>query len=140
MDRNSARARLPAHRSPPDELSMKSSYSLRRRLIATVLLLEVALALSISGAALIYTHHEQRRAFDLMLRGRADSLLGAVQDAENAADTVTVDLHALDLRRGDLWQVIDQSGHVLAQSARWTPVCQSAFRRTSDPDFVIGHQ
>ncbi|ACO34674.1 MULTISPECIES: HAMP domain-containing sensor histidine kinase [Acidobacterium] len=105
---------------------MRKSYSLRRRLIVTVLLLEVALALGISGATLIYTRHDQFRAFDLMLRGRADSLLGAVQDAEDASDTVKVDLHALDLRRGDLWQVVEQNGRVLAQSARWTPDCREA--------------
>ncbi len=120
---------------------MRNRYSLRRRLIATVLLLEVALALGISGATLIYTRHDQLRAFDLMLRGRADSLLGAVQDAENAADTVKVDLHALDLRRGDLWQVTDQNGRVLAQSAKWTPACRDAILHASHQNFRVeeGH-
>src|SRR5579875_3235319 len=120
---------------------MRTSYSLRRRLIITVLLIQVALALGISGATLIYTRHDQFRAFDLMLRGRADSLLGAVQDAEDASDTVKVDLHALDLRRGDLWQVVGQNGHVLAQSARWTPACQQAILHSQYRNFRLddGH-
>ena len=67
------------------------SYSITRRLIITVLLVELLAALSISTAAMLYERHQRFRAFDIMLRGRADSLLGAVQDAEDKQDNVMLD-------------------------------------------------
>ena len=60
-------------------------YSLRRRLIAAVLGLECALVAGLSGATLLYIWREQMHGFDLMVRGRTDSLLGQVHDAEDAA-------------------------------------------------------
>ena len=98
-------------------------YSLRWRLVGMVLLIECALAAGITGATLIFTWKEQIHAFDLMLRGRADSLLGAVQDAEDPADNVRIDPRAIDLPHGDVWQVKDDpTGRVLGQSPNWSPV------------------
>jgi signal transduction histidine kinase len=96
-------------------------YSLRRRLIATVLLLECALVAGLCAATLVFTWREQVHAFDLMIRGRADSLLGAVRDAEDPGDNVTVSPDALDLHAGDLWMVQDAGGRVLAHSQPWLP-------------------
>jgi len=95
--------------------------SLRRRLIAAVLLLECLLVLGLTGATLLYIWHDQIRAFDRMVRGRADSLLGAVHDAEDVADNVTITPGALDLPSGDLWMARDTRGRILAQSAAWKP-------------------
>lgn len=95
------------------------SYSLTRRLIVTVLLLELALALCTAGAALLYERHQLLRNLDIMLRGRADSLLGAVKDAEDEADNVVLDPKELDLGPQDLWEVRERSGRVLARSASW---------------------
>lgn len=97
-----------------------SRYSLRRRLLTVVLALEFALALGISFATLFFTMHEQVRAFDLRLQGRADSLLGAVQDSEDAADNLKLDPRALDLGHRDLWMVRGAGGRVIAKSANWT--------------------
>ena len=44
-----------------------------------------------------YERHTHFHAFDVMLHGRADSVLGAVQDAEDAADNVMLD-HARPAR------------------------------------------
>jgi signal transduction histidine kinase len=102
-------------------------YSLTRRLILTVLLLEVVLALCTTGATLFYERRQQLRAFDIRLHGRADSLLGAVQDAEDEADNVTVDPKQLDLGQSDLWEVRTPSGRVLGQSQLWKPGLESGF-------------
>ena len=48
--------------------------------------------------------HGRRRAFDVMLRGRADSLLGAVQDAEDPEDNVAVDPTELVLPKQDVYR------------------------------------
>jgi signal transduction histidine kinase len=102
-------------------------YSLRRRLIAAVLLLECALVAGLSGASLLYLWREHMRSFDVMVRGRADSLLGQVHDAEDAGDNVAIDAEALDLRGRDLWMARDEGGRVLAQSAGWSSDVLSNF-------------
>lgn len=103
-------------------------YSLRRRLFVVVLALEFALLLCTSFATLFFTWHEQIRSFDLRLQGRADSLLGAVQDSEDAADNLKLDPRALDLGHQDLWIVQGEHGRVIAESKNWTLAAGAAIR------------
>ena len=92
--------------------------SLTRQLTMTVLLFELLSFGALVGAAILYERHTHFRAFDVMLRGRADSLLGAVQDADDASDNVMLDTTGLELRGGDLYQVKDDKGRVLGESAK----------------------
>ena len=94
-------------------------YSLTHRLITTVLLVELLAALSISTAAMLYERHQRFRSFDIMLRGRADSLLGAVQDAEDTQDNVMLDGTQVNFPAEDIYQVQDASGRVLGHSPNW---------------------
>jgi signal transduction histidine kinase len=96
------------------------SYSITHRLIVTILLVELLAALCISGAALVYERHVRFHSFDVMLRGRADSLLGAVQDAEDAQDNVMLDGTEVSLPREDVYQVQDSGGRILGHSPNWT--------------------
>ena len=95
------------------------SYSITHRLITTVLLLELLSALAISGAAMLYERHVRFHSFDIMLRGRADSLLGAVQDAEDAQDNVMLDGTEVNFPEEDIYQVQDAKGRVLGHSPNW---------------------
>ena len=95
------------------------AYSITRRLIVTVLLVELFAALSISGAAMLYERHVRFRSFDVMLRGRADSLLGAVQDAEDAQDNVMLDGTEVSLPTEDIYQVKTRRPHP-GTFAKWT--------------------
>lgn len=110
------------------------TYSLSRRLIVTVLLVETLLALCTTSVALLYMWRQQIQTFDAMLRGRADSLLGAVQDAEDAADSVMLSPESIDLKRGDLYQVREPSGRIVGQSPQWNRQMEDNFR-----DGVQGH-
>ncbi len=92
--------------------------SLTRRLTITVLLLELLSFAALVSAALLYERHTHFAAFDVMLRGRADSLLGAVQDADDADDNVLLDTKGLALRGADLYRVEDEKGRVLGESDR----------------------
>ncbi len=96
------------------------SYSITHRLISTVLLVELLAALSISTAAMLYERHQRFRSFDIMLRGRADSLLGAVQDAEDTQDNVMLDGTEVNFPAEDIYQVQDASGRVLGHSPNWS--------------------
>ena len=73
--------------------------SIAVRLIAAVLLVEVAAAVLVILVAWGYERHTHFRSFDVMLRGRADSVLGAVQDAEDVGDNVMLDLADLHVPR-----------------------------------------
>jgi signal transduction histidine kinase len=95
-------------------------YSITRRLITLVLLVEMLAALAISGAALVYERHVRFRSFDIMLRGRADSLLGAVQDAGDKDDNVMLDETQINVPPADIYQVQDAQGRWLGHSPGWT--------------------
>ena len=104
------------------------TYSLSRQILVTVLVLEALLAICTTGVELLYERRQQFRTFDVMLRGRADSLLGAVQDAEDEADNVMLSPKAIDLQRDDLYQVREPSGRVLGQSPQWSDAAGAQFR------------
>lgn len=94
-------------------------YSLTRRLITAVLLVELLSALAITGIAMIYERHTEFRALDARLQGGADSILGAVQDAEDTQDNVVLDMASLKLRRQSIYDVRDADGRMLGRSGNW---------------------
>ena len=94
-------------------------HSIKARLIASVLLVELASALCGTALALIYERHARFHAFDIMLRGRADSLLGAVQDAEDIQDNVMLDGTEASLPHRDLYEVWDENLRILGHSPGW---------------------
>lgn len=93
--------------------------SIAFRLIAAVLLVELASAALVILLAWGYERHSHFRSFDVMLRGRADSVLGAVQDAEDTGDNVMLDLADLHVPPDDVYEVWDGRGHLLGRSANW---------------------
>jgi signal transduction histidine kinase len=108
-------------------------YSLRRRLIVAALLLECALTAGTTAVTLCYVWMDQTHALDASIRGRADSLLGQVHDAEDPGDNVTIDPAAIDLPRGDLWMAQDVRGPVLAHSSAWTAGEEASFTMRARP-------
>jgi signal transduction histidine kinase len=93
--------------------------SIAFRLISAVLLIELLSALLVVFLSLGYERHIHFRAFDVMLHGRADSVLGAVQDAEDVGDNVMLDLADLHVPPKDVYEVWDGRGHLLGRSANW---------------------
>src|SRR6185437_9961269 len=93
-------------------------HSLSRQLIVGVLLAELACAGLFAGTAVLHEMHGRRRAFDVMLRGRADSLLGAIHDAEDSADNIYLDPSELVLPRQDMYEVLTPAGVPVSYSPR----------------------
>ena len=93
--------------------------SIAFRLIAAVLLVELISAALVILLAWGYERHSHFRSFDVMLRGRADSVLGAVQDAEDVGDNVMLDLADLHVPPEDVYEVWDGRGQLLGRSANW---------------------
>jgi signal transduction histidine kinase len=109
--------------------------SLTRQLILGVLLAELLGAGLFSVIAIGHEMHGRRRAFDVMLRGRADSLLGAVQDAEDPDDNVTVDPTELTLPPQDAYEVLSPSGRVLGHSPSSSPALLAALTAPHAPGY-----
>ena len=95
------------------------SYSITRRLITTVLVIELVSALCVTVVAWVYERHAHFHAFDVLLLGRADSMLGAVQDAEDASDNVMLDGTETSVPPDDVYEVADASGRILGRSSNW---------------------
>ena len=95
-------------------------YSITRRLVTTVLLVQLVLTGSATAVSLVYERNQLYRAFDVMLRGRADTVFAAVQDAEDAEDNVVLETSSLDIPHSDLYEVSEESsGRILGRSAGW---------------------
>jgi signal transduction histidine kinase len=93
-------------------------YSLTRRLITAVLLVEFCSVLALISIASGHEAVSNFRALDVMLRGRADTLLGAVQDAEDPQDNVMLDGTQGLMPKRDIYIVRDELGRLLG-SQNW---------------------
>ncbi|MBS1823247.1 MAG: HAMP domain-containing histidine kinase [Acidobacteria bacterium] len=83
--------------------------SITRRLVLTVLVLEVLSAIALITAVAVRERNLEMRAFDATLVGTADSLMGAVQDAEDEHDNVLLDLRDLRFNKNAIYRVEDES-------------------------------
>ncbi len=93
--------------------------SIAFRLIAAVMLVELVSAALVIAVAWGFERHNHFRSFEVMLHGRADSVLGAVQDAEDVGDNVMLDLADLHVPPDDVYEVWDGRGHLLGRSPNW---------------------
>lgn len=92
-------------------------HSIARRLIVSLLLVELVFAIGVTALAAAYERHARFHAFDIMLSGRTDSLIGAVQEAP--ADNIMLDRTGLALPAEDVYEIRDSDGTLLARSANW---------------------
>jgi len=106
-------------------------HSITRRLITAVLLLELLAALVLIGLTVFYEGHVRFHAFDVMLHGHADTLLGAVSDAEDEGDHLMLAMAGIVIPKHDLFRVQDDDdgGRVLGQSSTW-PATGMKFAQT----------
>ncbi|WP_158748665.1 cell wall metabolism sensor histidine kinase WalK [Acidobacterium sp. S8] len=95
---------------------MRKSLSITRRLTVTVLALEFLSAMALIGAITIHEWHVQLKAFDSSLEASAESLMGAVQDAEDEGDNVMLDMRGVHLGKNAIFRVKDERGRVLGSA------------------------
>ena len=110
----------------------KTRNSIAFRLIAAVLAVELLSSVAVIFLALGYERHTHFIAFDIMLRGRADSLLVAVQDSEDPQADVIFNQTGLRLPPDDVYEVYDQNGHLLGRSSNWQGAPQAAWNNPAD--------
>ena len=94
--------------------------SIAFQLIVAVLAVELVSSLLVAALSLAYERHIHLSSFDDVLRGRANSVLGAVQDADDVNDNVMLDLADLHVPGEDLYEVYDDGvGRLLGRSSNW---------------------
>jgi signal transduction histidine kinase len=91
-------------------------HSLRRQLIVGILAVELVCAASFAGAALFHEWDIRMHALDATIRGRSDSLLGSIQDAEDPDDNVTIDPAELVIPREDVYAVYTGDGRMIGST------------------------
>lgn len=106
--------------------SSETRRSIAFRLIAAVLAVELLSSLLVAFLSLGYERHIHFEAFEATLRGRADTVLGAVQDAEDPEDNIMLDRADLHLPAEDIYEVYEDNGRLLGRSPNWQGVPVSA--------------
>ncbi len=91
--------------------------SLVRQATVSVLSIELLCALTFAGASLWHEWEARLRALDLSLQGRSDSLIGAVQDAEDPMDSVKIDPEEFTPGRNDEFAVYNPDGRLVGASS-----------------------
>ena len=110
----------------------KTRNSIAFRLIAAVLAVELLSSLAVIFLSLGYERHTHFIAFDIMLRGRADSLLVAVQDSEDPQASVIFNQTGLHLPPDDVYEVYDQNGRLLGRSSNWQGTPEASWNDPTD--------
>ncbi len=102
---------------------MKSNSIIGR---ATVIVLAIELVCGACFAVTAILHERQARlhALDATLRGRSDSLVGAIQDAEDPQDNVIVDPEEFAPGRGDLYTVYGEQGKLVGATKDEAPLAR----------------
>lgn len=93
--------------------------SIAFRLIVAVLAVELASSILAVALSFGYERHMHFHIFDVALHGRVDSILGAVQEAEDGKDNVMLVQADLRLPPDDIYEVFDGNGQPLGMSPNW---------------------
>ncbi len=88
-------------------------YSIARRVVLIVLVSQLLAAAVLCGAAFLHEKQVRLRALDAQMEGRANALLGAIQDLEDPADNVFVDPAELRVPDADSWAVFNLDGRLV---------------------------
>ncbi len=91
--------------------------SLVRQAVVGIVLAELLCMVVMAAVSIAYERRARLRALDVVLEGKADSVFGAVQDAEDAGDNVQLDPREMETPKGDLFAVYDQNGRWLGGSS-----------------------
>src|SRR4051794_5311493 len=102
--------------------------SLVRQATVTVLSIELLCASTFAGASLWHEWEAKLRALDLSLLGRSDSLIGAVQDAEDPLDSVKIDPEEFSPGRNDEFAVYNLDGKLVGASSGDHPALKTQNR------------
>jgi signal transduction histidine kinase len=93
--------------------------SIRKQIITAVLVSQLLLAIGLTLAIVLYSRVQLLSAFNIMLEGRADSVLAVIHDSEDEANSLILDRERLSIPAGDLLEVWGEEGNLIWRSRNW---------------------
>jgi signal transduction histidine kinase len=93
--------------------------SIRKQIIAAVLISQLVLAIGLTLAIVLYSRVQLLSAFNIMLEGRADSVLAAIDDSEDGGNALKLDRERLSIPAGDFLEVWGDDGKLIWRSRNW---------------------
>jgi signal transduction histidine kinase len=93
--------------------------SIAARLILAVLAVELLSSILVVAFSFGYERHSHFRAFDVLLHGRADSILGAIGETDDKTDNVMLETSVLHTLPDEIYEVYDSGGHLLGRTPNW---------------------
>jgi signal transduction histidine kinase len=96
------------------------------------------LAIGLTVAISLYSRAQLLSAFNIMLEGRADSVLAVIHDAEDETKTLILDRERLSIPAGDMLEVWDENGSLIWRSPNWSGAPAAVIAGNS-PTFELAH-
>jgi len=93
--------------------------SIKTQIIVAVLVSQLLLALVLTLAVVLYSRYQLLAGFDIMLEGRADSVLAAIHEPEDGNQNLILDRSRLNFPGRDLVEVWDDAGNLVWRSRNW---------------------
>jgi signal transduction histidine kinase len=91
--------------------------SIAFRLIVAVLAVELVSSVVVVFLSFGYERHAHFKSFDTLMHGRADEVMGAIGDADDAQDDVMLDQTVLHFPTDEIYEAFDETGRLLGRSA-----------------------
>jgi signal transduction histidine kinase len=93
--------------------------SIKNQIIVAVLVSQIVLAMGLTLAVVLYSRAQLLAGFDVMLEGRADSILAVIHDSEDGNQALIFDRSKLNVPGRDLFEVWDDNGKLIWRSRNW---------------------
>jgi signal transduction histidine kinase len=93
--------------------------SLSKQIITAVLVSQLLLAMGLTLAIVLYSRVQLLAGFDIMLEGRADSVLAAIDDSDDGSRNLILRHQQLNLPPSDLLEVWNENGSLIWRSKNW---------------------
>lgn len=91
--------------------------SITRQAVVSILLAELLCLVAFTAVALLHEWQTRLHALDTTIQGRSDSLAGAIQDAEDPDDNVTIDPEELKIPPHDVYAAYNENGRMVGASS-----------------------
>jgi hypothetical protein len=96
-----------------------ASASIAFRLIVAVLAVELVSSVVVVFLSFGYERHAHFKSFDTLIHGRADEVMAAIGDADDAQHDVMLDQSVLHFPPDEVYEAFDDTGQVLGRSPNW---------------------
>jgi signal transduction histidine kinase len=93
--------------------------SIRKQIIIVVFVSQLVLAIGLTSAIVLYSRAQLLSAFNIMMEGRANSVLAVIHDSEDESNALILDRERLSIPAGDLLEAWDEKGNLIWRSGNW---------------------